>query len=117
MRLSMIFFRSLLVSYLLLILYLATQSGPDLPVQVWDKLKHASAFLVLTGLMLPAFPSFTPVKRVLWALAFGVLIEVIQYSLPNRQASSLDLLANAVGILGFEVMWWFSRKLKTRLAI
>lgn len=111
MRLTTNLFRGLLACYLLLLLHLATQSGPDLPVQVWDKLKHAGAFFVLTALVVPAFPGFNLCKRCLSALAFGVLIELTQYFLPHRQASGLDLLANTVGILIFESCYWFSKTL------
>ncbi len=112
MHLTTSLFRGLLACYLVLVLYLATKSGLDLPVQVWDKLKHAAAFFVLSALLVPAFPRFTLAKRCVAALAFGALIELVQYFLPYRSASGLDLLADGVGILAFEIAYWVSRKMK-----
>ena len=36
--------------------------------------------------------------KILWLLGYGVMIEVVQYFLPNREASTLDVVADSVGI-------------------
>lgn len=111
MRLVTNLFRCLLLGYLVLLFFLATKSGLNFPVQVWDKLKHAGAFFVLSTLMLPAFPRLSLTKRCVFALAFGALIELVQYFLPYRQANGLDLLANAVGMVAFESFYAIGKKL------
>jgi VanZ family protein len=113
MRLTTNLFRCLLSGYILLLLYLATTSGLNLPVQVWDKLKHAGAFFILSALLVPAFPHLTLLKRCLSSFSFGALIEIVQYFLPHREASGLDLLADLLGIFAFEIAYWAVRKKKT----
>lgn len=94
------FFRVMLVGAVLIVLYLTTT-----PVQyevgesINDKLSHALAFFVLSFLADYAFPGtrFFPFK-ILPLFAYGVLIECIQYFLPYRDFSLLDMLGDAVGI-------------------
>jgi VanZ family protein len=66
----------------------------------WDKANHALAFFVLLALLDNAYP---PLKlwllKVLPLLVYGLLIEVIQYYLPDRDFALLDLLGDAVGLL------------------
>jgi VanZ family protein len=64
-----------------------------------DKVSHASAFLVLALLAERSFPEGRfGAAKVLGLLAFGAAIEVVQYFLPYREASFLDLAADAAGI-------------------
>jgi VanZ family protein len=71
----------------------------------WDKANHALAFFVLLALLDNAYP---PLK--LWSakalplLAYGFLIEGIQYCLPDREFSLLDMLGDAVGLLLYGVL-------------
>jgi VanZ family protein len=65
----------------------------------WDKLKHAAAFATLALLVDFSFPaSRFGVAKMLLLLGYGVMIEFVQYFLPYREASSLDVLADVVGI-------------------
>jgi len=72
---------------------------------IWDKKLHFAAYLGL-GLAL-AYATATsrdePARRALLvfvgAVAFGVLVEVLQGPLPNRYFSYGDMLADAVGAL------------------
>jgi VanZ family protein len=82
------------------ILYLATTDHPyPLIDAIWDKAKHAAAFAVLALLADFSFPgSRFGYAKVLALLAYGVLIETIQYFISWRDASALDLVADAVGI-------------------
>lgn len=67
-----------------------------------DKLKHIVAFVVLSFLTDFAFPRSPFAHRKIAALLMlGVFIEVVQYFLPYREASFLDVLADAVGIAGY----------------
>ena len=64
-----------------------------------DKLNHATAFAVLALLADYGFP--TPrfgAAKILALAAYGVAIEAVQSFLPHRQASLLDLVADAAGI-------------------
>lgn len=64
-----------------------------------DKLRHSAAFLVLAVLADRAFPRpGLLAAKAASLLAFGAGIEIVQYFLPYREASLLDLLADGVGI-------------------
>jgi VanZ family protein len=93
-------FRLALVITLLVITYLAT-APVTLPaaLDVSDKLLHGLAFLVLLWLADYSWPDsgLTPRKLVL-VFAYGVSIEIVQYFLPYRDFSLLDMLADALGM-------------------
>jgi VanZ family protein len=65
-----------------------------------DKLEHAVAFLVLGMLALRGFPRL-PAWRAIFPglLAYGMLIECIQWTLPWRQFSIGDWVADGVGVV------------------
>lgn len=92
-------FRLLLVVSLITITFLAT-TGQAIPIldSVWDKAKHFVAFLVLAGLSDFSFPERRfDFFNLLLLVAYGLLIEVIQWYLPYRYFSLLDLVADALG--------------------
>lgn len=90
--------RLLLWVLLAVITWLAVSPRPPAAADLgWDKLNHASAFLVL------AFCACQAHARARWRsmaalLAYGVLIELLQSQVPNRSADAADVLADAVGI-------------------
>ncbi|MBU2710034.1 VanZ family protein [Zooshikella harenae] len=69
-------------------------------VHTSDKLKHGFAFLVLGYLVDAAWPTSSfHHQKWLFLLSYGVFIEVVQYFIPYRSASLLDLLADTSGIV------------------
>lgn len=77
-------------------------------------LNHILAFYVLALLLDLAFPQRPfGLGKVLALLAFGTLIEVLQYFLPLRQFSLVDILMDAVGVL----LYALSRPLLRRLPV
>ena len=68
-------------------------------VGLGDKVLHASAFLVLAGLLDFSFPATRfAAGKVATLLAYGMAIEIAQHFLPFRSFSLLDWLADAGGI-------------------
>jgi VanZ family protein len=70
------------------------------PVQLWDKLEHALAYVALAFW----FGSVVVRRDILWVglalLAFGGLIELVQgWMRMGRSADLFDLLADGIGIL------------------
>lgn len=64
-----------------------------------DKIKHALAFFALTALATRGWPHTGLWPRiVLYLLAYGAAIEVIQEFIPFRELSFFDWVADAVGI-------------------
>lgn len=83
------------------VLYLAT-TPLDVPLveDVNDKASHVLGFFGLALLLDFSSPdSGLGARKVLALLAFGMLIEVIQYHLPYRTFSLLDWAADGLGIL------------------
>jgi len=92
-------FRLLLVLALLLVTWLAlTPSLPALPGQS-DKLGHLLAFFGLAFLADFSFPKrgFDAAKY-LPLLTYGLVIELLQSTLPSRFGSVADLLADGAGL-------------------
>ncbi|MEI8299307.1 MAG: VanZ family protein [Pseudomonadota bacterium] len=72
--------------------------GVPLPVQVWDKIQHATGYFLLTSW----FTGFYPRRRYLLigtaCVLLGVCIEGLQALTPTRTAELGDACANAVGV-------------------
>ena len=104
-------FRLALLSALLGIGYLGTTPTDVLLPETNDKLKHLAAFLLLAYLCDAAFPrqpwnwrKFIPL------LGYGLLLECIQYFIPNRLFSLADLAADAVGLALYPLLRdWLAR--------
>jgi VanZ family protein len=71
---------------------------PHMPSTGWDKSNHMLAFAVLTVLGYRGYPGRMALL-LLYLLAYGGLIEVLQSFTPGRSAEWVDLLADALGLL------------------
>jgi VanZ family protein len=98
-------FRVVLAVTAIVIFHLATTEYSYSAVEgTNDKLNHVLAFGALSLLIDWSFPrSRFAAAKIAALLAYGVLIEVVQYFLPTREASSLDLLADGVGIAAYAI--------------
>ena len=98
-------FRTLLVTSLLVISYLAFVPKEYPPaLSVSDKLNHVAAFLALAFLTDFSFPKIRNILRKTWPLlVYGVGIEIVQIFLPFRHFSLLDVLADAAGLLVYSL--------------
>jgi len=82
------------------VLVLSLTPSHALPrIEVWDKLQHVLAYLILAVTGAVAFPG----RRLLPWLAIGLLIlgcvlEVTQAFIPGRVAGVDDAVANAIGV-------------------
>lgn len=95
-----IMYRVLFFSCILVILFLATTSIQfEVIENIWDKLKHSFAFFTLYILFSLSYEKQTITSKSLLLLFYGILIEFIQYFIPNRYFSFLDVLADTIGIL------------------
>lgn len=88
--------------YLMLIVYtylgLSRQDGTYF-ASYNDLLMHFSGYVVLINSCLLAFGNKADkVSMVLSLFAYSLMIEIIQYFLPYRDFSVLDLLANGLGL-------------------
>lgn len=83
---------------------------PEIATRVWDKLQHASAFLLLSFLLQRSFPDKRPLStaymaQVVFLISYGALIEYLQSYSPYREASLGDLVADSVGVLCYTLLY------------
>jgi len=83
-------------------LWMALRPDPTITLDIYDgdKMMHAFTFCCLMGWWGNVFHA----RRArglaaLGCLAFGVLIEILQWLMPPRDADALDVLADAIGIM------------------
>lgn len=65
----------------------------------WDKQNHFIAFFVLALLLGLAYSQLTAIKKFGLLLLMGFQIETMQYFIPGRFFSLLDVVADSIGIL------------------
>lgn len=96
------------------IFYLATTSV-DHKVQSTfnDKFNHLIAFGVLSFLCHIAFQTHSSIKWAIVLFGYGLLIEWVQYFLPHREFSLLDLATDLLGIVLYLIIFhpFFNRLL------
>ena len=112
---TLIAFRVALAVTLVMTMYLATaQQEPSVIDNLNDKVNHVLAFYVLAFLADYSAPKLRfNLSKGLTILGYGLLIEVIQYFLPYRQFSLLDLAADGIGIAAYA----FSQPIVSRFYI
>jgi VanZ family protein len=81
--------------------YLSLTPNPgDVFASVWDKFLHVICWL---GLCLSLRIAVTQTRyfpaAALGLFAYSILIEIVQHTLPPREFSVADIVANAVGII------------------
>lgn len=93
-------FRFLLLLAVSIISYLAfTPLEHPVATNLSDKLNHLLAFLCLSFLLDFSFPRGPfGISKILPLLAYGIVIECVQYILPFRFVSLFDLAADTLGI-------------------
>lgn len=82
----------------------SSQPGSSVPVLVWDKLLHAAGYAILGVTALRAFHGgIAPLRRgpsagaLLFTVGHGIFDEIHQSFVPGRDASTGDVVADAVG--------------------
>jgi VanZ family protein len=100
-----------LLASIAVILFLATTAGPlPVPSAPSDKVNHLIAFLELTLLVRLGWPQLKPLYFVPLLLGFGMLIEIVQATLPYRDFSMADVAADAAGIAVGMLIWPWLQK-------
>lgn len=78
----------------------------------WDKLNHVLAFMVLSVLFSLGFSNLSEKVKIIMLLIYALHIELIQYFIPGRESSLLDITADIIGIiLGFILSNLFVRRM------
>lgn len=96
----------------LIILYLATTTVEIKSLEnSWDKLNHFFAFFVLYVLLSFSFKNLTITSKIIILTFYAFLIEIIQYFIPNRDFSLLDIFADFIGLIFAMLLLFFLKKL------
>ncbi|QSZ41663.1 VanZ family protein [Sulfurimonas aquatica] len=105
------FFKVALFICLIAIEYLATTTVHiEVVENLWDKANHFIAFFTLYILLTLAYKNLSLIIKVFYLLLFGVQIEIVQYFIPERYFSFLDVVADSIGILiGVMVMLFYKK--------
>ena len=80
----------------------------------WDKANHLLAFCLMAALADAGYPGRDR-EWPRWGLllGYGLVIELVQWPLPYRELSGLDLVANLVGVLLYiGLRAWVVRRLR-----
>jgi VanZ family protein len=117
------YFWAPVISYMVIIFSLSSQSHPSVPVKTPDYLLHGIEYFILNGLLLRAL--FT---RPVWedsykiyligifvSTLYGVSDEIHQYFVPYREFSFHDMIADFVGAVLAAGVFYLSRSLKNQL--
>ena len=98
------------------IMFLAvTPQGARLARGTSDKVNHAIAFFILAFLGDHAFEK-PFIVMALSLVGFGMMIELVQFTLPYRSFSLYDMLANIFGIVLFAVIKYVTGRRHQRLS-
>ena len=85
---------------IIVIEFLATTTTVHIEIieNIWDKANHFIAFFTLYILISFGFLKFSVIKKVILLLSFGIQIEVVQHFIEGRFFSTLDVLADLIGL-------------------
>jgi len=100
------------VLYVFIITYFSlTTIEHSISESVWDKASHFIAYLILVILIRIVHVRFNYLTCVITCFSYSFIIECIQYFIPDRCFSILDMLANLLGtILGVIIYYLIIEK-------
>lgn len=87
-----------------------SRSGADLATTLNDKLLHFTGYIIFIISAMIAF-RIRHGYIFICLFAYSVMIEVIQYFLPYRTFSVMDILANLAGLFAGSVMWMTGKRI------
>jgi len=78
----------------------------------YDKINHLATFLVLALLVDFSFPNFRfNMVKIFSLIAYGFSLEVLQYFLPHRMFSLIDIAADSLGLLAYGLLIPFIKRI------
>jgi VanZ family protein len=79
-------------------------------VNIWDKAEHAGTFFALMTLAWLGYrKNFAAWQLAALLISYGMAIECIQFFIPSRSFSVLDMVADTTGVLP---AWWLASRIK-----
>ncbi|KZN68530.1 VanZ family protein [Pseudoalteromonas luteoviolacea] len=110
-------YQTLLLLFLIAITYLFAKEVQVQGIQIphLDKIAHFVVFFVLAFFSCHAF-KFKPWFHMILLTSYGACVEWMQSTLPYRQASLGDFIADVLGALSYFILLWLVRKYRMRRA-
>jgi len=110
----LLLFRTGFIVALAFTTFMALVNPVDLPIKIhiWDKLQHAAAFITLSFLLDYSLPHYHSRRtlhpaQTIFLLCYGIGIEWLQSYTSYREASLYDVLADAISLLFYWVLYFF----------
>lgn len=95
--------RLIAIAFAIIILYFSTTPGdPSLPPDNNLSRGHIAGYFALTLALL--WSGMDERRALAFSLAYGILMEILQLSVPGRHFGIVDISSNALGA-GFAVLW------------
>jgi len=105
-----------ITAFVVFVLAIVPNDQIELGIDNADKVKHFTAFFVLSLLLNRASSTIAHRLRNMGALiGFGIFIEVIQLFFPARESSIEDIIADSVGVFVFQLLLSVFRLFRLRL--
>ena len=102
-----------ITAFIVFVFVIVPDDNIKLPIHDADKIKHFTAFFVLSFLLNRASSTIRHRLRNMGILLlFGISIEIIQLFFPARESSIDDIIADAIGILVFQLLLSLVRFIK-----
>ncbi|NOZ91084.1 MAG: VanZ family protein [Epsilonproteobacteria bacterium] len=102
-----------ITAFIVFVFAIVPDDNIKLPIHDADKIKHFTAFFVLSFLLNRASSTIRHRLRNMGILLlFGISIEIIQLFFPARESSIDDIIADAIGILVFQLLLSLVRFIK-----
>jgi|GEM_PF-646331 len=115
-----IYWKCLLWLVLTILLLLTLIPSPPKPINIdnIDKAYHLIAFAGFTFIFMIAFNNIKTRYLILLSVSLGIIIEAIQYYVPNRSFSLADIIADSLGVfLGFISIGLLKNNLKKQVLV
>ncbi len=93
-------FYAALTTIFVLALIPETEELPEV-TRISDKLNHIAAFAVLSLLIDLAYTQKALLWKISFLLLYGFVIECVQFFIPYREFSLVDLSIDALGVAGY----------------
>jgi len=105
-----------ITAFVVFVLAIVPNDQIKLDIDNADKIKHFTAFFILSLLLNRASSTIAHRLRNMGALlGFGIFIEVVQLFSPVRESSIEDIIADSVGILVFQLLLSMFRVFRLQL--
>jgi VanZ family protein len=90
--------------------------SPEIDLGMGDKINHIFAFFTLSLLLNRSSSSYEKrIRNVIALISFGIFIEIAQAFVSYRSSSFTDIIADAIGIALFQLLYSLYRYVRYKV--